>query len=325
MMEEILDRLFKIGDLKVISRTSSMRYKNTDNSIKDIARELGIANIVEGSVRRASNMVRIAVQLIDAGTYAHLWSEIYNGDLSDLSRIFNIQSEVAQSIAKELKAVISPEEKRIIEKVPTINPDEYEDYLKGRFYLYKLTDKDCEVAIKYFESAIAKDPAYAPAYANIAFSWAAMVQFGFKSPDEAAPLIQESLMKAFELDSENAEVQYTLAAISTWVMWNWEDGEAAFKKTLSIKPNHAEANAYYNHFLLIMGRPKGEVLKEVETALKLDPLNPLIISLCAVSFFILKRLSKSIKLFNDALQIDPVYNFALSNLGEALYMSGQNG
>ena len=323
MMEEILDRLFKIGDLKVISRTSSMHYKNTDKPIKEIARELGVASIIEGSVRRISNMVRIAVQLIDAGTDAHLWSEIYDGDLSDLSRIFLIQSEVAQSIAKALKAVISPEEKSIIEKVPTIDLGAYEDLLKGRFYLYKLTGNDCEIAIKYFKSAIVKDPDYAPAYANIAFSWAAMVQCGFKSPEEAGPLIQESLTKALELDSNNAEVQYTLAGISVWVMWDWEGGEEAFKKTLSINPNHAEAHAYYSHFLLCMGRPQEEVMMEIETALKLDPLNPLILSVCAVSHLILKRLPESIKLFNDALQIYPDYNFALSNIGEAFYLSGR--
>ena len=323
MMEEILDRLFKIGDLKVISRTSSMRYSNTDKSIKEIAGELGVASILEGSVRRIGNMVRIAVQLIDAGSDSHLWSEIYDGDLSDLSRIFFIQSEVAQYVAKELKAVISPEEKRVIEKVPTINSGAYEDYLKGRFYVYKLTGNDCEIAIKYFESAILKDPDYAPVYAGIAISWAAMVQIGFKSPEEAGPLIQESLMKALELDSNNAEVQYTLAILNTWVMWDWTGGEEAFRKTLSINPNHAEAHAYYSHFLLTMRRPQEEVINEIETALKLDPLNPLILSLCAVSLFILKRLDESIQLFNDALQIDPDYNLALSNIGEALYLSGR--
>ncbi len=323
MMEEILDRLFKIGDLKVISRTSSMHYKNTDKPVKEIARELGVASIVEGSVRKAGNMVRIAVQLIDAGTDAHLWSEIYNGDISDLSHIFKIQSEVAQSVAKELKAVISPEEKRIIDKMPTNDSGAYEDFLKGRFYLYKFTCNDFEIAIKYFESAILKDPDYAPAYANIGLSWAALVQFGFKSPEVAGPYIQESLMKALELDSSNAEVLYTLAGMSIWVMWNWEGGEEAYKKTFAINQNHAEAHAYYSHYLLIMGRPQEEVTKEIETALKLDPLNPLILSLCGVSLFILGRLRESIQLFNDALKIDPNYNFAVSNLGEALYLSGR--
>jgi tetratricopeptide (TPR) repeat protein len=237
--------------------------------------------------------------------------------------IFNIQIKIAESVAEELKAIISPDEKQAIEKIPTKDLGAYEDFLKGRFYLYKFTNNDFEIAIKYFESAILKDPEYAPAYANIAISWAALVQFGFKSAEEAGPLIHESLMKALELDSNNVEVQYTLAILTTWVMWDWEGGEEAFKKTLSINPNHAEAHAYYSHYLLNMGRPQEVVMKEVEIALKLDPLNPLILSLCAVSLFILERLSESIQLFNDALRIDPHYNLALSNLGEALYLSGR--
>ncbi|HBE43335.1 MAG TPA: hypothetical protein DDW27_19465, partial [Bacteroidales bacterium] len=125
MMDEILDRLFKIGDLKVISRTSSMRYRNTGLSVKEIARELGVSAILEGSVRRAGNLVRITVQLIDARNDTHLWSEVYDGDLSDLSNIFVMQSDVAQSVARELKAVISPEEKKLIEKKPTVNLTAY--------------------------------------------------------------------------------------------------------------------------------------------------------------------------------------------------------
>ena len=187
MMEEILDRLFKIGDLKVISRTSSMRYKNSEKSIKEIARELGVANIIEGSVRRAGNMVRIAVQLIDAGTDAHLWSEIYNGDLSDLSRIFNIQSEVAQSVARELKTVLSPQELELIEKKPTKNTEAYDAYLRGMFYWRKLTRNDLETAKKYFDLAIEKDPEYAPAYAGICFIWGGLMQMGLISPEEAGP------------------------------------------------------------------------------------------------------------------------------------------
>ncbi|MBN2862933.1 MAG: TIR domain-containing protein [Bacteroidales bacterium] len=322
MMEEILDRLFKIGDLKVISRTSSMRYKNSDKPIKEIARELGVASIIEGSVRRAGNSVRIAVQLIDAGSDAHLWSEIYNGDLSDLSRIFVIQSEVAQSVATELKAVLSPQEVELIEKIPTKNIGAYETYLKGRFYAYKLTQNDLETATKYFENAIELDPEYALAHAGIALVWAARVQFGFTSPEVAGPKIQESLMKALELDSSNAEVQYTLAAINTWVMWDWEGGEEAFKKAIAINPNHSEAHAYYSHFLLNTGRPENEATEQINIALKLDPLNPMIWGLYGVVLIITRRYYESINACKEALRIDPDNHFATSTLAEALYLSG---
>ena len=323
VMEEILNNLQKIKALRVISRTSAEKYRGQKKSVAEIAEELGVNYIVEGSGQKYGNAFRLRAQLIMAEHESHLWGESYQQKITDAEDIFNLQIKIAESIAEELKAVISPDERRVIEKIPTKDLGAYEDFLKGRFYLYKFTTNDFEIAIKYFEAATAKDPDYAPAYAGIALAWGALVQFGFKSPEDAGPLIQESLMKALELDSENAEVQYTLAVISIWVMWDWEGGEEALKKALSINPNHAEAHAYYSHFLLSIGRPQEEVLKEIETALKLDPLNPLILSLCAVSYLILKRLSISIKLFNDALQIDPDYNFALSNLGEAFYLSGR--
>ena len=323
VMEEILNNLQKIKALRVISRTSAEKYRDQKKSVSEIAEELGVNYIVEGSGQKYGNVLRLRAQLIMAEHESHLWGESFQQKITDAEDIFNIQIKIAESIANELKTVISPEEKRVIEKVPTKDLGAYEEFLKGRFYLYKFTTNDFEIAIKYFESAIAKDPQYAPAYSGIAFSWLALVQMGFKSPEEAGPVIQENLMKALEIDSENAEVQYTLAGISTWALWDWRGGEEAFKKTLSINPNHSEAHAYYSHFLLIVGRPQEEVIKEIETALKLDPLNPLILSLCAVSYLILKKLGESIKLFNDALEMDPDYNFALSNIGEAFYLSGR--
>ena len=221
MMEEILDRLVKIGDLKVISRTSSMHYKNTDKSIKEIARELGVANVIEGSVRRAGNMVRIAVQLIDAGTDAHLWSEIYNGDLSDLSRIFYIQSEVAQSVAKELKAVISPQEIKLIEKIPAIDLAVYEDYLKARSYWSDFTRESLTKAKDYLCSALGKNPDWAPLYAGLAEVWIWIQQAGWEQPAVAGPIIMENLSRAMELDTDLAEVHYQSAVTAQLVEWDW--------------------------------------------------------------------------------------------------------
>jgi TolB-like protein/Tfp pilus assembly protein PilF len=323
VMEEILNNLQRIKDLRVISRTSVEMYRDQRKPLTEIADELGVNYIVEGSGQKYGNVFRLRAQLIIAAKETHLWGESFQQKITEVEDIFNIQIKIAESIAEELKAIISPDEKRVIEKIPTKDLGAYEDFLKGRFYLYKLTGNDFEIAIRYFESAILKDPEYAPAYANIAISWAAWVQFGYKSPEEAGPSIQESLIKALELDSNNVEVQYTLAIFNTWVLWDWEGGEETFLKALSINPNHAEAHAYYSHFLLIMGRPQEEVMKEIEIALKLDPLNPLILSLCAVSLLIMRRPGESIQLFNDALRIDPNYSLALSNLGEALYLDGR--
>jgi TolB-like protein len=307
MMEEILDRLFKIGDLKVISRTSSMHYKNSDKPIQEIARELKVANIIEGSVRRIGNMVRIAVQLIDAGNDAHLWSEIYNGDLSDLSRIFIIQSEVAQSIARELKAVIVPEEKRLIEKIPTKDLTAYEAYLKGKFYMYNLINQDdlnWETAMKFFEQAKEIDPDFALAYAGISMIWIFRQQMGLASPDEAIPKIKETVRRALELDNKLAEVHNVMANMNYLVMWDWEAGEKAFKKVIEINPNHPEAHALYAHLLIILGRNE-EAMEHAELSLKLDPHNPWIIIWYSGALLFDRRYDECISLCRELYEKNP--------------------
>jgi TolB-like protein len=273
MMDEILDRLFKIGDLKVISRTSSMHYKNTDLSLKEIAQELGVSAILEGSVRKAGNIVRITVQLIDAGTDTHLWSEVYDGDLSDLSHIFMIQSEVAQSVARELKAVISPREEKLIEKVPAIDIAVYDEYLKARFYWTNFTKESLTKAIEYLNSAIKKNPDWAPLYAGLAEVWIWMQQAGWEQPSVAGPIIMENLNKAIELDPDLAVVHYESAVIAQLVEWDWEKSEKEFLKSLAINPNNPLSRLMYAQLLLILNRDE-ESMAQRELALSLDPLNP---------------------------------------------------
>ena len=272
MMDEILDRLFKIGDLKVISRTSSMRYKNSDLSLKEIAGELGVAAILEGSVRRAGNLVRITVQLIDAETDSHLWSETYDGDLSDLTRIFIIQSEVAQSVARELKAVISPQEIKLIEKIPAIDIDVYDEYLKARSYWSDFTKESLCKSVEYLNSAIEKNPDWAPLYAGLAEVWIWVQQAGWEQPSVAGPIIMENLNKAMELDPDLAEVHYQSAVIAQLVEWDWEKSEKEFLKSLAINPNNSLARLMYAQLLLILNRPD-ESLVQRELAISLDPLN----------------------------------------------------
>jgi len=273
MMDEILDRLFKIGDLKVISKTSSMHYKNTDLSLKEIAGELGVSAILEGSVRKAGNMVRITVQLIDAGTDTHLWSEVYDGDLSDLSRIFIIQSEVAQSVARELKAVISPEEKRLIEKIPPADMEVYDEYLKARSYWGDFTKESLFKSVEYLNSAIRKNPEWAPLYAGLAEVWIWIQQAGWEQPSVAGPIIIENLKKAMELDPDLAEVHYQEAVMAQLVEWDWGKSEKEFLKSLAINPNDPLARLMYAQLLLILNRDS-ESSAQRELAISLDPLNP---------------------------------------------------
>ncbi len=322
MMEEILDRLFKIGDLKVISRTSSMRYRNTDKSIKEIAGELGVASILEGSVRRIGNNVRITVQLIDAGADVHLWSETYDGDLSDLSRIFFIQSEVAQSVARELKAVLSPQEVEHIENIPTTDLIAYENFLKGKFAVYKYNKEDLSLAMQYFEQALERDPDFALAYAGIAYVWVFRQQGGIATPEEAVPKMMEAVEKALELDNSLTEVHYMLANLNFLGLWDWEASESAYKKAIEINPNHAEAHGLYAHLLYTLGR-KEEAMGHTELSVKLDPVNPVVKMWHTYVLLIDGRYDDCIVLCREVLEKNPTAGGFYHLLSMAFHMKGE--
>src|SRR5216117_690097 len=197
VQDEILTRLAKVADLKVISRTSTQHFKSTPENLRDIARQLGVANILEGSVQKASDQVRVNVQLINALTDAHLWADIYDRKLTD---IFAVESEIAKTIAETLQARITGSEKSSIAKTPTVNPEAYELYLKGRFFWNKRSGTDLRKAIDYFNQAIAKDPNYALAYVGLADSYLLLSSYAAVSPAESLPPARSALKKALELD-----------------------------------------------------------------------------------------------------------------------------
>jgi len=257
-----------------------------------------------------------------AAKETHLWGESYQQKISEAEDLFRIQTQIAESIAKELKAIITPQEKDLIEKIPTKQLEAYDAYLKGRFYLYKLTPEDLEAAMKYFELAKEKDPYYALAYSGISFVWAVQMQMGYLSPAEAGPKSMEALMKAVELDSNNSEIVYSQAGINTWVMWDWEGGEAAFKKSIELNPNHTESHAYYSHFLNMTGRQK-EAKEQIEIALKLDPYNPLIKSLLSMDLVFSHQYEEAIAASKEALNLDNTAIVALGGLAYALHLSGK--
>ena len=318
MVDEILDKLFKIGGLKVIARTSSERFKNTNLSIKEIARKLGVAAIMEGSIRKIGNNVRITVQLIDARTEAHIWSDIYSRDISD---IFSIQSDVAQSVAKKLKAVVTPEAKQLIEKKSTTNMEAYEAYWRGMLYHRKLNRDDLEMALKYFELAKEKDPGFALAYAGIGRVWNGLQQMGIVRVSEGVPKAEAAATRALELDSTYSEVHHLLGGIKTWARWDWKGGEASYRKAIELNPQNADAHSTYSHVLNVLGRPD-EAMKQIEIALDLDPMNSKILSFYGVDLMFVRRYDEAVKAFQEALDLDPLQGLA-SNIIPALYFAGR--
>ena len=324
VMEELLNNLQTIKSLRVCGRTSVEKYREQNKTISEIARELGVNYIIEGSGQKSGNSLRMRVQLIAAEKKRekHIWANSFEQENIDLRTYFKAQSGFAEAIANELNAALTKEEKKLIEKLPTQNLSAYEAYLKGQVYWRKLTQIDIETAIKYFNLAKEIDPEYAPAYAGISMAWAGLVQSGYVSPEDGGPNIMNALAKAVELDSTLADVQYTLACINTWILWDWAGGESAFKKAISINPNFPEARAYYSHFLHMLGRPD-EAKEEIDLALKLDPANPLIISMYSIDLIFLKRYNEAITVANEALKLDPTAPVALSALEIAYHLASR--
>jgi tetratricopeptide (TPR) repeat protein len=198
----------------------------------------------------------------------------------------------------------------------------YEAYLMGRYYWSKLSEKDLDKAMQYFELAKEKDPEFALAYAGIGWVWCGRRQMGLVSPAEATPMADRAIMKAIELDSNHCDVQYILAGQLTWGKFDWKGGESAFRKTIELNPNHAEAHAYYSHLLNILGRPD-EAMKHIDIALNLDPLSSLIKALYGIDLMFVRRYDEAVKAFQESLELNPTQGVAYSNLSPALYLAGR--
>jgi TolB-like protein len=320
MMDAILLHLQKFKELRVMSRTSVEQYRETTKTIHAIGEELGVDYLLEGSFQKNGDNVRLIVQLINSDKESHLWANEYNRNWND---IFPVQSEVAEAIAEELKIVINPEEKKLIEKTPTKNMEAYEAYLQGKFYLRKFTQNNLDIALKYYELAKEKDPEFALAYAGICDVWFESQIQGFTLPAVAIPKAMAALTKALELDSTRAEVHYTLGNINKNVKWDWKSSESEFKKAIALNPNYAEAHATYSNLLMIVGQ-LDEAIAQGELARKLDPLNPLCISLYGITLYFSCRYEDAIKVLQDALKMDPNNPLALSTLPLAFHMLGKH-
>ena len=271
MTESLITDLAKIGSLRVISRTSVMRYNRTEKPLPEIARELNVDTIVEESVLRSGDRVRITAQLIDAATERHLWAESYERDLRD---VLKLQSEVAGAIAREIKIKLSPQEQASLANTPRVDPEAYQAYLKGRFYWSKRSGQGFRKGIGFFEEAIARDPSYALAYAGLADCHALLAAVGHAgtATQEAVSKAAEAARKAIELDDSLSEAHTSLGFLKFRFDWDWAGAEREFQRAIALQPGYATAHQWYAMCLRILGRTQ-EALTEMRRALALDPLS----------------------------------------------------
>jgi serine/threonine-protein kinase len=318
MTEALITDLAKIGALKVISRSSAMRYKGTALRLAEIARELEVDAVVEGSAQRLGDSVRIMAQLIDPKTEQALWAESYERDLEDVLRM---QRDVARAIAGEVEVALTPEETQRLASARTVNREAYDAYLKGSYHWKKLTQQDLDTALRYFDRALAKDPSYAPAYEGLAWVWACRQQMGITLPREAGPKAKAAALRAIALDDSSAGAHEALALVRTWTDWDWAGAEPEWRRALELDPNSANTHAYFAHFLAITGHVD-EALPHSERALELDPFNALFHGLYAVVLNGARRHDDAMAAARAALAMQPDLRLAQSALRHVFFSKG---
>jgi len=327
MTEELIANLAKISSLRVISRTSVMRYKGARKPLPEIARELNVDVVLEGSVRREGERVRITAQLIHGPTERHLWAESYE---RDWKQVLRLESEVALAIANEIKVRLSPDEQTRLGSARQVNPQAHEAYLKGVYYLDKFTVEGTKKSLEYFERAIQIDPGFAPAYAGLSLSYGRLTTGGLAGqhgtgksmpPKEGFPKLEAAARKALELDPTLA-LPHAMLAWTRWVFhWNWAEAEREFKLAIQLHPNDAKAHQWYSHYLLSPGRVE-EAIAEMKRALELDPVSLPATANFGLIYVFAGQYEQGTKEYRKALEMDPNYAHARFFLAFAYLYQG---
>jgi TolB-like protein/predicted Ser/Thr protein kinase len=316
--DELIGQLAQIAALRVISRRSVMQYKGVEKPLPEIAEELNVDALVEGTVSRVSDSVRIRVQLIKAlPEERNLWAQTYERGMTDVLVMYK---EMARTIVDKTRVKLTADEEAKLASTRQVNPEAYEAYIKGRSHWYKLTSQDLELALQYFELALEKDSDYALAYAGIAEVWIGFRIQGLAPSSEAWPKVKEAALKALELDDTLAEVQFMLALVDLGE-WDWRDSEKAFQRALELNPNYPDARAYYSQLLFMMRRPE-EAMVQIEQAMELDPFNTLLRSIYAWDLIYAHRYDDAIDHLRETLRTAPDDWTALSTLRSAYHQKG---
>jgi TolB-like protein/Tfp pilus assembly protein PilF len=307
LTEELINVLGEVRELRVTSRCSSFQFKGKAEDVRHIGERLNVNIVLEGSVRKAGEHVRITAQLVDVASGYQLWSERFDRKLVD---IFSIQEEIAHMIVQTLKIRLLPEESRRLVKRSTENPDAFNLYLEGRYHWNKRTGESLKKAIEFFEKAIAIDPHYALAYSGVADSYALLDQYGTLPIRESYERARAAAEKALELDDRLAEAHASFAEVELWYNWDWVGGEQKFRQAIALNPNYATAHHWLSISLNMLGR-FDESFAEINRALELDPLSLIIIRDKGVNFYYARQYDEAIRQAQRALDMDP--GFALAH------------
>src|SRR3984893_5360809 len=318
VQDEILTRLAKVADLKVISRTSTQHFKSAPENLPEIAKQLGVTNILEGSVQKAKDQVRVNVQLINAMTDAHVWADTYDRKLTD---IFAVESEIAKTIAETLQERLTGSEISSIAKTPTVNPEAYELYLKGKFFAEKRTGADLRKSIEYYDQAIAKDPGYPLAYVGLADSHLLLPAYGDISTKEEVSLARAALKKALALDDSLAQAHASSGLLATLEL-DLNRAITELERAIQLNPNYATAHHWIALPLMAIGQSDRAIV-EGKRAIELDPLSLICNADLAWVYFNARRYDETEAQARKTLEMDQRFYVAHYYLGEALQFKGK--
>jgi TolB-like protein/DNA-binding winged helix-turn-helix (wHTH) protein/Flp pilus assembly protein TadD len=315
MTDELISDLGQVSALRVVSRTSVMAYKRARKPLPQIARELNVDAVVEGTVLRSGDQVRITAQLIEASADKHLWSQSYEGELRDT---LALQNKVAKAIADQIGISLNPQEQAALKNVKVVNPDAYVSYLKGRYFWNKRTADSLKVALAYFNQAIEEDPKFAQAYSGLADTYALLGdwQYAVMTPKEALPKAKAAAIKALELDRALGEAHNSLAFCLDGFDWDLDSAGKEFRRAIELNPGYATAHHWYAWHLSLLGR-YDEAIAEMRKAENLDPLSLIINADLAELLALAHSYDESIRQSRKTIEMDPNFGLAHNHLGQA--------
>ncbi len=318
IQDEIITRLAKIRELKVVSCLSTQRFKSAPDDVSAIAKQLGVANVLQGSVQRSADEVRVNVQLVRAETDAHLWADTFDRKLTD---IFQIESDIAKTVAETLKTKLTGSEERAISEQPTANVEAHELYLKGRYFWNRRTAENLRRALSYFQQAAEKDPNYALAYAGIADTCGLFPVYGVGAPEEYLPRAKAAAEKAIALDDSLAEAHASMGYVN-YAYFNGVESAREFERAIELNPKYPTAHHWYGRLTLVMLGQLDHAIAEMKRAYELDPVSPIIHSDLGGVNLMARRYDEAIKQLRGTVEIDPEFYWAHRWLGMALELKG---